>query len=53
VTVLTLATRLFRRRPAAARGPWYAEALVRTPVAYVVGSVSAFWVVQRVVAFWP
>ena len=34
------------------RGPWRTEALIRTPVAYVVGSISAFWVVQRVVAFW-
>jgi hypothetical protein len=36
----------------AERGPWRTEALIRTPVAYVVGSISAFWVVQRVVAFW-
>jgi hypothetical protein len=34
------------------RGPWQAEALIHTPVAYVVGSTAAFWVVQRVVAFW-
>ncbi len=53
VAVLSTATRLFRRRGGREHGPWHSETLVRTPVAYVVGSVAAFWVVQRVVAFWP
>jgi hydrogenase/urease accessory protein HupE len=53
VTVLSAVTRLVRRRGAGVHGPWYSEGLIRTPVAYIVGSVAAFWVVQRVVAFWP
>jgi hypothetical protein len=52
VTLLSAVTRLVRRRGATEHGPWHSEALIRTPVAYVVGSVAAFWVVQRVVAFW-
>jgi hypothetical protein len=53
VAVLSLVTRLVRKGDAKEHGPWHTEALIRTPVAYVVGSVAAFWVVQRVVAFWP
>jgi hypothetical protein len=34
------------------RGPWHAEQLIRTPVAYLVGSVAAYWVIERVVGFW-
>ena len=52
VTVLWLASRLMGKGAQGERGPWQAEALIRTPVAYVVGSTAAFWVVQRVVAFW-
>jgi hypothetical protein len=53
VAVLSLLTRIFRKRGTTEHGPWHSEAMIRTPVAYLVGSVSAFWVVQRVVAFWP
>jgi hypothetical protein len=53
VMLLSAVTRLIRKRGATERGPWHTETLVRAPVAYVVGSVAAFWVVQRVVAFWP
>jgi hydrogenase/urease accessory protein HupE len=53
VGVLSLLTRIFRKRGTTEHGPWHSEAMIRTPVAYLVGSVSAFWVVQRVVAFWP
>jgi hypothetical protein len=53
VAVLSVLTRLMRGTREGAQGPWQAETLVRTPVAYIVGSVAAFWVVQRVVAFWP
>jgi hypothetical protein len=49
---LSLATRVLARREPGQRGPWQAEAMIRTPVAYVVGSIAAFWVVQRVAAFW-
>jgi len=52
VLLLSAATRLLRGRRSTEHGPWHSEALVRTPVAYVVGSVAAFWVVQRVVGFW-
>ncbi len=52
VTVLSWASRAFARDGRGERGPWRAEALLRTPVAYIVGSTAAFWVVQRVVAFW-
>jgi len=52
VTALWLASRLMGQGAKGERGPWQAEALIRTPVAYVVGSTAAFWVVQRVVAFW-
>ncbi len=53
VIALSLASRLLRKDGVAGRGPWHTEAMIRTPIAYVVGSVSAFWVVQRVAAFWP
>jgi hypothetical protein len=52
VTALWLASRLMGKQAQGERGPWQAEELIRTPVAYVVGSTAAFWVVQRVVAFW-
>ena len=52
VTILWLASRLMGKQADGQRGPWRAEAFIRTPVAYVVGSTAAFWVVQRVVAFW-
>ena len=52
VTILWLASRLMGKGARGERGPWQAEELIRTPVAYVVGSTAAFWVVQRVVAFW-
>ena len=52
IALMTFITRLIRRGREGEHGPWYTESLLRTPVAYVVGSVAAFWVVQRVVAFW-
>jgi uncharacterized membrane protein YecN with MAPEG domain len=52
VAVLSIASRLMGRGTGSERGPWQAETLIRTPVAYLVGSTAAFWVVQRVVAFW-
>jgi hydrogenase/urease accessory protein HupE len=53
VAVLSLLTRTFRKGGTTEHGPWHSETMIRTPVAYMVGSVAAFWVVQRVVAFWP
>jgi hypothetical protein len=52
VAVLSLVTRMIRRGRSGEFGPWHTESMIRTPVAYVVGSLAAFWVVQRVVAFW-
>jgi hypothetical protein len=52
VAVLSLSTRLLRARGTTGHGPWQTEALVRTPVAYLIGATAAFWVVQRVAAFW-
>ncbi|MCJ7452406.1 MAG: HupE/UreJ family protein [Steroidobacteraceae bacterium] len=50
--LLSLVTRLMRTPETAEHGPWRTEALVRTPVAYLIGGTAAFWVVQRVAAFW-
>jgi len=52
VVVLSAVTRVLRKPGHAERGPWQAEAMIRVPVAYVIGSVAAFWTVQRVVGFW-
>jgi hydrogenase/urease accessory protein HupE len=52
VVVLSAVTRVLRKPGHAGRGPWQAEAMIRVPVAYVIGSVAAFWTVQRVVGFW-
>jgi hydrogenase/urease accessory protein HupE len=52
VLVLSTLTRLLRRPGHTERGPWHTEALVRVPVAYAIGSIAAFWTVQRVVGFW-
>jgi hydrogenase/urease accessory protein HupE len=53
VLVLSAVTRLLRKPGHGEHGPWYSEAMIRVPVAYVIGSVAAFWTVQRVVGFWP
>jgi hydrogenase/urease accessory protein HupE len=52
VLVLSAVTRLLRKPGHVERGPWQAEAMIRVPVAYVIGSVAAFWTVQRVAGFW-
>jgi hydrogenase/urease accessory protein HupE len=52
VVLLSFVTRLLRRGRGGEHGPWHTETVIRTPVAYLVGSMAAFWVVQRVVAFW-
>jgi len=51
VALLSLIAWLLSRGGRSDRSPWHAETLIRTPVAYLIGSVSAFWVVQRVLAF--
>jgi hydrogenase/urease accessory protein HupE len=50
--VLSAVTRVLRDPGRTDHGPWYSEAMIRVPVAYVIGSVAAFWTVQRVVGFW-
>ena len=50
--VLSVLTRLLRRPGRIERGPWRAEAMIRVPIAYAIGSIAAFWTVQRVVGFW-
>jgi hydrogenase/urease accessory protein HupE len=52
VAVFSLLTRLLRSRGSLDHGPWHSETLIRTPVAYAIGSMAAFWTVQRVVGFW-
>ncbi len=52
VSVLAVVTRVLRKPGHAEHGPWHAPAMIRVPVAYVIGSVAAFWTVQRVVGFW-
>jgi hydrogenase/urease accessory protein HupE len=54
VVVLTLSavTRLLRKPGSVEQGPWQAESLIRVPAAYVIGSIAAFWTVQRVAGFW-
>ena len=52
VAVFSILTRLLRGRGARDHGPWRSEMLVRTPAAYVIGSIAAFWTVQRVAGFW-
>ena len=51
VTVLAIVTRAMGSRDRAWRDPWHAEMLLRKPVAYAIGSVAAFWVIQRIAAF--
>ena len=52
VGVFSLLTRALRRQGSVEHGPWHSETLIRTPVAYAIGSVAALWTVQRVVGFW-
>jgi hydrogenase/urease accessory protein HupE len=52
VLVLSTLTRLLRRPGHTEHGPWHSETLIRLPVAYAIGSIAAFWTVQRVVGFW-
>jgi hydrogenase/urease accessory protein HupE len=57
VAALALITRVTRTARAAGssdrlqREPWHAELILRKPVAYAIGSLAAFWVIQRVAAF--
>jgi hydrogenase/urease accessory protein HupE len=52
VLVMSALTRLLREPGRTEPGPWRSEAMIRVPVAYVIGSIAAFWTVQRVVGFW-
>ena len=52
VAAFSVLTRLVRNQGSRDRGPWHSEALIRTPVAYAIGSIAAYWTVQRVLGFW-
>ncbi|MCM2311982.1 MAG: HupE/UreJ family protein [Steroidobacteraceae bacterium] len=52
VMSLSLISRFASRNRESSRGPWRAESLLRLPVAYLIGTVAAFWMVERVAAFW-
>jgi len=52
VGVFSVLTRFVRRQGSYDHGPWHSETLIRTPVAYPIGSLAAFWTVQRVAGFW-
>jgi HupE / UreJ protein len=52
VLLMSAVTRLLRKPGHDEHGPWHSESLIRVPVAYAIGSVAAFWTVQRVVGFW-
>lgn len=52
IAVFSVLTRLLRRQGSHDHGPWHSETLIRAPVAYAVGSIAAFWTVQRVIGFW-
>jgi len=52
VLLLSAVTRLLRRPGHTERGPWHSETMIRVPVAYAIGSIAAFWTLQRVVGFW-
>jgi hydrogenase/urease accessory protein HupE len=53
VAVLSSVVHLVDRREPTGSGPWHTRPALRIPVAYGVGSLAAFWVVQRIAAFWP
>ncbi|MDH5176711.1 MAG: HupE/UreJ family protein [Gammaproteobacteria bacterium] len=53
VALLAALSRMLARQSGESKGPWAAEAWLQVPVAYVIGSVAAFWTVERVVGFWP
>jgi hydrogenase/urease accessory protein HupE len=52
MAALAALSRIVPRRSTTQGGPWATEARLQVPAAYVIGSVAAFWVVERIVAFW-
>jgi len=52
VFVLSGIARIAAGRGGRGGSVWHAESLVRIPVAYLIGGVAAFWMVERVLAFW-
>ena len=52
VALLAIVSRLTSKGPDAQAGrTWRAEALVRTPLAYVIGCTAAYWTIERTVGF--
>ena len=52
VLLLSAVARLGYRPGQAERGVWRTESMIRVPVAYTIGSLAAFWALQRVAGFW-
>lgn len=52
VAVLALVTRITRQGTSPPLAPVHSAVAIRTAGAYVIGTLSAFWLIDRVVAFW-
>jgi hydrogenase/urease accessory protein HupE len=50
--LLWLADRYRRQTAAGVPGPWGSVAPLRLPLAYGIGSISAYWLLDRVAGFW-
>jgi hypothetical protein len=55
VFVLLWSLRRSRSRSStdAASGAWHVAGTAATPAAYLIGTVAAFWVLERTYGFWP
>ena len=51
VAVLAVIARLSKGTEVRARGTWQAEALVRAPLAYLIGCTAAYWTIDRTIGF--
>ncbi|HTG76735.1 MAG TPA: HupE/UreJ family protein [Steroidobacteraceae bacterium] len=51
VAVLAVIARLSKGTGVRARGTWQAEALVRAPLAYLIGCTAAYWTIDRTIGF--
>ena len=51
VAVLAVIARLSKGTGVRARGTWQAEALVRAPLAFLIGCTAAYWTIDRTIGF--
>jgi len=51
VAVLAVIARLSKGTEVRACGTWQAEALVRAPLAYLIGCTAAYWTIDRTIGF--